>query len=648
MDIVHRIPWQISNFEGTGVGGSYSLADNQFDYALGGIPFLSATRDQWPYQEKMAEIRKQQYDASAEPGEQSIYGWWLRSQQDFSGGAGLLYQDPDLQNPYLRSFDLRFGESLGVDPWTGGQLKLLRRSNNQATLTGAVNPVRGYVSSTGVDRAWYLDSSLYWSTDGTTNTSISWPLVGNPLGLASSGNRSLLLATDGVWSGVDQGAATKMYSPPAGTITTGAIEYVKARIGVAFNNSIYFAPIVTTGLPAALPTVTYTHNNPNWVWTSLTDGPNAIYAAGNDGTTGSIFKFTLDGTGGVPALTGGGAVTAQMPTGEQINTIYGYVGTFVGIATSKGFRVGEIDSNGDINYGPLLFTPTGGCRSIVGFDRFMWTCTTFAHDGQSGLYRVDLGTATQDQTTRIVRYAYARDIYATGETNAAQSVSMLGSSDRKVFSITSDSLWIEDASTLLPEGYLQTGRIRFNTEEPKLYKFISLRTPIPLTGEVQASVLDQGGGVTPYATYGPSFSPGSGDVSTPQPNGPQNWIALKFTLRRGSDTTLGGVLNGWQVKALPGSIRQRIITHTFLLFDEETDKGGQRIGYNDYARDRFESFKGLARAGDVVTFQELIEDLSTLVVIDDWQYTQTAPPGPDGAALGGYLTVQMRTVAESI
>jgi hypothetical protein len=73
----------------------------------------------------------------------------------------------------------------------------------------------------------------------------------------------------------------------------------------------------------------------------------------------------------------------------------------------------------------------------------------------------------------------------------------------------------------------------------------------------------------------------------------------------------------------------------------------QRIGYIGYARDRFEDFKALARAGDVVLYQELQENLVTQVVIDDWQFIQTAPPGPNRGTLGGYLTVVMRTVAES-
>jgi hypothetical protein len=105
-------------------------------------------------------------------------------------------------------------------------------------------------------------------------------------------------------------------------------------------------------------------------------------------------------------------------------------------------------------------------------------------------------------------------------------------------------------------------------------------------------------------------------------------------------------MNGWQVKALPGSIRQRIITHPFLLLDHEKDKGGQRIGYDGYTRDRLADFEAVARAGDVVLFQELAEQAVTQVVIDDFEFRQTGPPGPVGP-LGGYLTVVMRTVAES-
>lgn len=642
MDVVHQIPWQINNFSGSTGGGSYSLQDYEFDYAIGGIPFMSATRDAWPYTEGMAEIRKQQFDNFAEPGEQSIYGWWLRSQSNFSYGAGILYQDPDTDN----QFNFRFQDSLGVDTWTSGQVSILKSPVNMRVLASSFNRVRGYVDNSGVDAAFFTDGGTLGKLTASGIVAASNPSAGTMLDFANIGPRSLILASDGIWSGIDTGVATKMYTLPI-TPTTGAIEFVKGRIVVCIDNQVWTAPI-NTGATAPLPgSAAYIHTDPTWRWRSITEGPQAWYVAGGNTTISNIHRFGIELNGTVESIQP--SVTAVTPTGEQINTIYGYVGTFVGIATTKGFRVGEFDGNGDVVYGPLLFSPAGGCGGIVGFDRFMYVGSREAHDGSSGLFRVDLGQQVQEQTTRAVRYAYARDVYAPGETASVANVTILGNSGRLVFAVTQDSLWLQSGTDLYASGYLTSGRIRFNTEEPKLYKFLSLRTPSPLQGTVQVSILTQEGDEIPYITYDQNFGPGTGDVSTPQPNGPQIWIQLKITLGRlNTDTTKGGVLNGWQVKALPGSIRQRMIQHTFLLFDEEQDKGGQRLGTDGYARQRLEDFKTLARAGDVVSFQELYEDLSTLVVIDDWKFTQMGPPGPDGSTLGGYLTVTMRTVAESV
>lgn len=648
-DIVKRIPWQISNFAlgGTNSGG-YNLQDYQFDYAIGGIPFLSATRDQWPYTEGMAEIRKQQFDSSAEPGEQSIYGWWLRSQNSWTSGAGIIYQDPDVQNPYTRSFDLRFDDSLGVDNWTSGQLSLLKQPDLKFSVASASTHVRGYVDASSVDAAFYLDGNLLYKLTDSGRTAITTGSAGTALALTNMGTRWYVIATDGVWSGVDTGSGTKLWNNPTGTLVTAAAEIVKGRLCVAWNNVLYLLALDGTGgptLPTTTPGLVLTHPDTTWRWTSITEGPSAIYAAGGNNTQSNIYRFTPDLSANTEVFIP--IVTATMPRGENINSIFSYVGSFIGIATTKGFRVGDLDSNGDVIYGPLLFSPAGGCRGITGFDRFMYVGSTNAHDGATGLFRVDLGTAYQEQSTNVLRYAYARDIYAPSHTGVVGSVSILGASGRLVFAVRSDSIWIQNATTLYPSGYLRTGRIRFNTEEPKLYKFMSISAPTPLFGQLGTSIIAIDGTEYQGITYTPSLNPGVSDATISQPGGPQKWIKLKFTLSRGSDPTQGAIMNGWQVKALPGSIRQRMIQQTFLLFDEEKDRGNQRMGTDGYARSRFEAFKQLARAGDVVVFQELYEDLSTLVVIDDWKYTQLAPPGPGGTTLGGYLTVVLRTVAES-
>ncbi len=640
-DIVHKIPWQLSNFGGTGVGGSYNLEDYEFDYALGGIPFLSATRDSWPYTEGMAPIRKDQFDNFAEPGEQSLVGWWLRSQSNFSFGAGVLYQDPDNDN----QFNYRFHDSLGVDPWTNGELKLLRNTVNSYGLTGSFNAVRGFVDGAGADAAWYCDGNNLWKITASTRVSVNEGSSGTFLGLTSTGLRYIVLATDGIWSGKDAAAGAQLWQAPAGgPATSGAVAWAKDRIIAAWDNELYALTLAGGGIPGASELI-YNHPDDEWVWTSITEGPVAVYAAGHNSTMSAIYKFTPD-LSGTP-VTWVPQITAQMPFGEKINTIYGYVGSFIGIATTKGFRVGEFDSNGDVIYGPLLFQPEGGCSGIVGFDRFMWTGSTNAHEGVAGTFRVDLGTVIQEQTTKSIRYAYARDAYASGQVGSVANLCMLGASDQLVFTVTANSVWIQDDLDLYPSGWIQTGRVRFNTEEPKLYKFVSLRTPTPLEGNVGLHVIDQTGEEIQYITYSPAFPPGNNDVGTPEPSGPQNYISLKITLTRNdTDATKGGVLNGWQIKALPGSIRQRLLQHTWLLFDEEADRGYQRMGYDGYARARLEAFQALARAGDVVVFQELYEGRTTLVVIDDWKFTQTGPPGP-GEPLGGYLTVTLRTVAES-
>jgi hypothetical protein len=639
-DIVRRIPWELSSSGSVGSGGLYGLQDVEYDYAVGGIPFLSATRDQWPYTEGMAPIRKEQFDSFAEPGEQSLQGWWLRSQSDFGQGAGVLYQDPDQTNTYLRQHNTRFNDSLGIDSWSPGNLKLLRNSSVKLADVGpAPLMVRGYVDASGVDSYWQMNATTLNKVTDAATTAIT-DGAGTNHWITSSGSTYWLAKDNGLWSGTDAGAAVQSY-----TSNIDMVEFVKARLVAVNGPALYVA--LPTGGTGALGSPFYTHTNPNFKWTSIFDGPNAIYACGNDSTNGYIFKFTLDNQGAVPTLTGG-ITTAIMPTGERINTGYSYLGTFVGIATSKGFRVGQFDNNGDIQYGPLLFNITGGCNGIAGFDQYMFTGSTLQHDGSSGLYRIDLGEQVQGTTTSSpLRYAYARDIYLSGAVGAITTVTMFGSSDRKVYTVIGSGSAQEAATTLIPEGYLLTGRIRFNTEEPKLYKFFSIRTPT-LVGELEVSLLPEGGGEIPYVTYGPSFAPGQGDITTPNPPGPQNWIELRFTLRRNpSNTSTGAVLNGWQVKALPGSIRQRIITQTFQLFDEETDKGGQRNGYDGYARDRLDAFREIARKGDVIVYQELADNTSALVVIDDWKYTQLAPPGPNRGTLGGYLTAVMRTVAEA-
>src|SRR6478736_4843955 len=123
--MINRIPQKISGRTAQ-QAGQYQLSDNLYDFAIGGVPLLSATTDQRPDVESPVEQRKTQFDNYKDPGEYSLSQWWLRSQSEFNGGAGIVYQDPDTQNTYLLTKNTRYDTSIGIDPFSDySQISLL-------------------------------------------------------------------------------------------------------------------------------------------------------------------------------------------------------------------------------------------------------------------------------------------------------------------------------------------------------------------------------------------------------------------------------------------------------------------------------------------------------------------------------------------
>jgi len=131
-DITEGIPYVLSNPAGA---TSYSSTSEAYDVAFAGLPFFLAASDDTPYRRVTAQYRKQQIDQTREPGEQTLTGWWLRSQSSFHLGAGIKYFEP-LQDESLR---FQFTESKGVDIWTKGQATLL--NTTVRALSSANTPI---------------------------------------------------------------------------------------------------------------------------------------------------------------------------------------------------------------------------------------------------------------------------------------------------------------------------------------------------------------------------------------------------------------------------------------------------------------------------------------------------------------------------
>jgi hypothetical protein len=108
-DITEGLPLNVGN---PGTSGFWTNNAEDYDVAFGGIPFFMAPTDQNPYQRETAPYRKDQFDNSREPGEQSLTGWWLRSQSSFHGGAGIKFYDPSAGE----SIAYRYLDSQGVSP----------------------------------------------------------------------------------------------------------------------------------------------------------------------------------------------------------------------------------------------------------------------------------------------------------------------------------------------------------------------------------------------------------------------------------------------------------------------------------------------------------------------------------------------------
>ena len=105
-----------------------------YDVAIGGLPFILATNDERPYVRQTAPFKKDQFDNGAEPGEQSLTGWWIRSQSSFHGGEGIRFYDPSAGE----TVNHRFTDSKNVDVWTKGQVTLLKDTENTHVTTGPV------------------------------------------------------------------------------------------------------------------------------------------------------------------------------------------------------------------------------------------------------------------------------------------------------------------------------------------------------------------------------------------------------------------------------------------------------------------------------------------------------------------------------
>ena len=628
--------------------------DVAYDTAIGGMPFIYAISDARPYIRQTAPFRKEQFDNQTEPGEQSLTGWWIRSQQSFHGGDGITFYEP-AQTAANSPAHFRYADSKGVNVWEQGQLTLLNNVDQGHNTTGVIKSngrpdqqIRGIkwgtnsgvllmdeydvdkISSNGtvthfIDYATGTDAPVFAITDdGTfaywiTNTATKKTVYKKPLTGTSASTADV----------------TKMFDE-VGVVANATMEYVKERIVLCADNKVYeFAPSAT-----AMPTPVYTHPSSTHVYTSVAASGPAIYVAGYNGIQSSIVKFTLSTAGVMPTLTS--AITAaEFPVGEIVHKIHYYLGYMI-IGTDKGIRVATVsDQDGSLSYGPLIVETTQPCYDFASRDHYVWCATGVA--GEPGVIRIDLSLEIEP-----LRFAYANDLYFSGVTgHQTTGCAFAAETDQLMFCTTATSsavgyVYYEDESELMPSGYLTTGYIRYNTLEPKNFKRLVARGDFEF-GSMTLETVTADGTEYDVVAYDASVPPV--EVTTSNPQEAQEYLAYKFILYRdGTTASKGPIMKGYQAKATIATPRQRVMKFPVYCYDVETDRYNVQLGYDGRAFDRIQTLESIEENGDVVTWQDLTTGESRQAVIEQISFTRLTPPDRGFNGYGGIIDITIRTV----
>ena len=425
-------------------GAIWQNTDINYDVAIGGLPFIYAINDNRPYIRQTAPFRKEQFDNQTEPGEQSLTGWWIRSQSSFHSGSGIRFFDPATTD---ESGKYRFADSKGVNVWTKGEVTMLRQSNPIGYSPDALaengrsnqffNTIEWKVAGVEYEGVLYVDNYILAKVDeaGTVTNFHTLDLAVDDMVYAATNDGKYAYWITNVISGggskltmykklLDDDSstpATQMFQEVGISVSNAVMEYTKERIVVAINNKIYELTPLATGLS----TDVYTHPDTDHVWSSVTSSGPAIYVSGWNGLISSIVKFTLSTAGVMPTLTS--AITAaELPIGEVVHKIKYYLG-YMMIGTSKGIRAAVVsDQDGSINYGPLIVETMQTVFDFAVRDHFVW-CASGTTDGGSGLIRVDLSNELEP-----LRFAYANDLSSSESSGLFPTTALdfLGNTDR--------------------------------------------------------------------------------------------------------------------------------------------------------------------------------------------------------------------------
>jgi hypothetical protein len=400
-----------------------------------------------------------------------------------------------------------------------------------------------------------------------------------------------------------------------------------------------------------LGTPLFTNKTLGWRWTAIADGPSGIYFSGYVGDKSYIYYSTL-GSNGLDLTSP--AIVAEIPHGEVCYSMITYIGTYIVIGTNLGVRVGFMTSDGTLALGPLTVETNNDVKALYARGDYVWVGG--AHSGfvvnsdnsitagKTGIYRINVfKLASQNGTV----FPFQKDIYADDitflATEGVTSITNIGMTGRIAFTVAGKGLVYESATERVATGWLETGKVRYDTSEDKIFQYLKVTNlvqggTINVQWRNEANVL----ATTPLSSWDSATvrianMDGSDGLAHP-------WVSYRFNFTRSStNTAVAPVMLSYQIKAQPSIVKQRLIQLNLLCFSSEKPVKGLEVKRSVY--DRIKFLEEAEEKGAVVVFQDLGTGEERLCLIENLEF-QSKNIGDRTAAAnpGGILKVTLRTV----
>ena len=657
-DITDDVPIDLAV---TSTEATFDLTDTAYDIVIDDLPFIVSVNNQNPYRRETAPYKKDQFDNSPEPGEQSLTGWWLRSQTSWHNGSGISFYEPGTDYEHVSH---RFADSRGIDVWTVGQATLLSDVFYAYTGTDGINAATGKSDSNeclvsgdslGVLKRIILNGD---STATTTNYTVAAgsTLTGHSttfpiLSVATNGSRYYAACSTCIHTGLINDVDTDVVFARHGSSTQAMIKYIKGQLFFGDGKTLYLLNSAYAGNGnhsgsndmSAASSTSKVHINASWNWVDITAGPTYVYAAGNAGNKSEIYAIGFDETTNLPDLPGGFVVTS-MPDGESIVAIEYYLG-YLAVATNRGVRICQVGPTGLVTLGPLLIDTVYAVNGFATQDKYIYAATKVASGAYTNacLIRIDLSQSFSDGT---FAYAYDLEYDSSVDADNSEATEVYLVDNRLVMVVQEDDgttkgeLQVQHTTRKRSTGWLKTGKIRYGTIEPKFFRYINLQCTTGQGDNIQVYTIDKFGTESSIVVVSEGLS--NQDILITAPSTKQEYMAFKFVFNNATDDQDLPILEAYQIKSTPATRRQRLHQYPLSCYDNEMDRFNSIFGYDGRAMEFIQRIEAIEETGKFVNVTDYRTGEQYQGVIEEVRFTNESSPDKNSSGFGGLLLVTVR------